>query len=81
MTLSVAELQLLLEALDMAISRSQSQADYYEARPDRYTTASVTNIKVNPTRCKPSPAEVRVFARVATSWRSHDQASSPAQGK
>ncbi|MCK1583220.1 hypothetical protein IVB03_27580 [Bradyrhizobium sp. 168] len=42
MTLSVAELQLLLEALDMAISRSQSQADYYEARPDRYTTASVT---------------------------------------
>ncbi|EJN11799.1 hypothetical protein PMI42_04812 [Bradyrhizobium sp. YR681] len=42
MTLTVAELQLLLEALDMAISRRQSQADYYEARPDRYTTACVT---------------------------------------
>lgn len=42
MTLTVAELQLLLEALDMGISRHQSQADYYEARPDRYSTASVT---------------------------------------
>jgi hypothetical protein len=42
MTLSVTELQLLLEALDMAISRRQSQADYYEARPDRHSTASVT---------------------------------------
>lgn len=42
MTLTVSEIQLLLEALDMGISRHQSQADYYEARPDRHSTASVT---------------------------------------
>ncbi|MCK1536831.1 MULTISPECIES: hypothetical protein [unclassified Bradyrhizobium] len=42
MTLTIAELQLLLEALDMGISRHQSQADYYDARPNRHSTASVT---------------------------------------
>jgi hypothetical protein len=42
MTLTVAELQLLLEALDMGISRRQSQADFYEARPERHSTASVS---------------------------------------
>lgn len=41
MTFTVSELLLLLEALDMAGSRHQSQADYYEARPNRFTTASV----------------------------------------
>lgn len=41
MTLTVGELQLLLEALDMAISRRQSQADYYAARPQHHSRASV----------------------------------------
>lgn len=41
MTLTVGELQLLLEALDMAMSRRQSQADYYAARPDRHSRSSV----------------------------------------
>src|SRR5262245_13003535 len=42
MTLTLAEQQLLLQALDMATSRHQSQANFYEARPLRYATASVT---------------------------------------
>jgi len=41
MTLTVTELRLLLEAIDMATSRHQSQADFYDARPLRYTCASV----------------------------------------
>jgi hypothetical protein len=42
MTFTFEEHQLLLQALDMAISRHQTQADFYEARPLRYATASVT---------------------------------------
>lgn len=42
MVLTVSELRLLLEALDMAVSRHQSQASYYEARPERFSTAKVT---------------------------------------
>lgn len=42
MTLTFAEQQLLIQALDMAISRHQTQADFYEARPLRYAATSVT---------------------------------------
>lgn len=41
MTLTISELRLLLEALDMAAGRHQCQADFYEARPLRYAHASV----------------------------------------
>lgn len=37
MTLTFSELSLVLEALDMATSRRQSQANYYEARPERFS--------------------------------------------
>jgi hypothetical protein len=42
MVLTLAELRLLLEALDMAAGRHQSQADFYDARPERFSTAKVT---------------------------------------
>lgn len=42
MTLTLAELRLLLEALDMAAGRHQSQANYCDARPERFSTAKVT---------------------------------------
>lgn len=41
MTLTFAELQILLEALDMSISRHQSCADYYDKRPGRFSRNAV----------------------------------------
>ncbi len=42
MTLTLTELRMLLEALDMAAGRHQSQANYCDARPERFSTAKVT---------------------------------------
>lgn len=36
MTLTLWELRILLRALDIAAGRFESQARYYEKRPDRY---------------------------------------------